>query len=135
MIWVWLRGAQAAAEKTKMKYDLPPTSEQLRTPEYNPVGPGRTEPFVTLDNEVLNLPATHNRGFSKIPAVFREKDRPWAQFDGSVMLPQTRSGLAAMTAGGSVDNLGGLGIGRNIIDAADYTVDELVGPKWSDIFG
>jgi hypothetical protein len=135
MIWVWLRSAQAAAEKTKMKYDLPPTSEQLRTPEYNPVGPGRTEPFVTLDNEVLNLPAIHNRGFSKIPAVFREKDRPWAQFDGSVMLPNTRSGLAAMTAGGSVDNLGGLGIGRNIIDAADYTMDELVGPRWSDIFG
>jgi|GEM_PF-1208213 len=135
MIWVWLQGAQSGAEKTTMKYDLPPTPEQLRTPEYNPVGPGRTEPFVTLDNEVLNLPASHNRGFSKIPAVFREKDRPWAQFDGSVKHPNTRSGLAAMTAGGSVDNLGGLGIGRNIIDAADYTVYELVGPTWNDIFG
>jgi hypothetical protein len=135
MIYVWLRGAQGGAEQTKMKYDLPPTPEQLRTPDYNPVGPGRTEPFVTLDNEVLNLPATHNRGFSKIPAVFREKDRPWAQFDGSVKQPNTRSGLAAMTAGGSVNNLGGLGIGRNIIDAASYTVDELVGPKWSEIFG
>jgi hypothetical protein len=135
MIWFWLRGAQAGAEKTKGKYDLPPTPEQLRTAEYNPVGPGRTEPFVTLDNEVLNLPASHNHGFSKIPAVFLEKDRPWAQFDGSVVQPNTRSGLAAMTAGGSVDNLGGLGIGRNIIDAADYTVDELVGPRWSDIFG
>jgi mono/diheme cytochrome c family protein len=135
MIYAWLLGAQAQAEKTKMKYDLPATPEQLRTPDYNPIGPGRTEPFVTLDNEVLNLPAVHNRGFSKIPAVFREKDRPWAQFDGSVMQPRTRSGLAAMTAGGSVDNLGGLGIGRNILDAADYTVDELVGPKWADIFG
>jgi mono/diheme cytochrome c family protein len=135
MIYAWLLGSQGQAEKTKMKYDLPATPQQLRTPDYNPVGPGRTEPFVTLDNEVLNLPASHNRGFSKIPAVFREKDRPWAQFDGSVMQPRTRSGLAAMTAGGSVDNLGGLGIGRNILDAADYTVDELVGPKWGDIFG
>ncbi len=135
MIWFWLQGAQSAAEHTKMKYDLPPTPEQLRTAAYNPVGPGRTEPFVTLDNTVLNLPASHNRGFSKIPAVFREKDRLWAQFDGSVKLPNTRSGLAAMTAGGSVHNLGGLGIGRNIIDAADYTVEVLVGPKWADIFG
>jgi hypothetical protein len=135
MISLWLVGAQQfGAEKTKSKYDLPATPEQLRTPEYNAIGPGRTGPFITLDNEVLNLPATHNRGFSKIPAVFLEKDRPWAQFDGSVKRPHTRSGLAAMTAGGSVDSLGGLGIGRNILDAADYTVDELVGPKWGDIF-
>jgi hypothetical protein len=135
MIFVWLRGAQGGAEATKAKYDLPATPHQLRTPEYNPVGPGRTEPFVTLDNGILNLPATHNHGYSKIPAVFREKDRHWAQFDGSVVEPNTRSGLAALTAGGSVDNLGGLGVGRNIIDAAHYTVEELVGPTWSDIFG
>jgi hypothetical protein len=135
MIYVWLSGAQGQAERTTMKYDLPPTPEQLRQPEYNPVGPGRTEPFVTLDNEVLNLPARDNHGYSKIPAVFCEGDRPWAQFDGSVRHPFTRSGLAAMTVGGSVDNLGGLGIGRNIMAAASYTVKELVGPRWEDIFG
>ena len=135
MISVWLAGALGQAEKTTMKYDLPPTPEQLRTPEYNPVGPGRTEPFVTLDNEVLNLPASHNHGFSKIPAVFHEGDRRWAQFDGSVFHPFTRGGLAAMTAGGSVDNLGGLGIGRNIMAAAEYTVEELAGPRWGDVFG
>jgi hypothetical protein len=135
MIWVWLQGAQSAAEHTTIKYDFPPTPGQLRTPEYNPMGPGRTAPFVTLDNTVLNVPAFHNRGFSKIPAVFREKDRSWAQFDGSVVRPNTRSGLAAMTAGGSVHNLGGLGVGRNIIAAADYTVEGLRGPTWADIFG
>ncbi len=135
MIWVWLQGAQSAAEHTTMKYDLPASPEQLRTPEYNPIGPGRTAPFVTLDNTVLNVPAFHNRGFSKIPAVFREKDRHWAQFDGSVVRPNTRSGLAAMTAGGSVHNLGGLGVGRNIIAAADYTVEDLQGPTWAEIFG
>jgi hypothetical protein len=135
MIWVWLRGAQSAAEHTTMKYDFPPTPEQLRTPEYAPVGPGRTAPFVTLDNTVLNVPAFHNRGFSKIPAVFRENDRHWAQFDGSVVRPNTRSGLAAMTAGGSVHNLGGLGVGRNIIAAAEYTVKDSQGPTWADIFG
>jgi mono/diheme cytochrome c family protein len=135
MIWVWLRGAQGQAEKTTMKYDLPSTPEQLRQPEYNPNGPGRTGPFITLDNTVLNLPALHNHGYSKIPAVFHEKDRPWAQFDGSVSHPFTRSGLAAMTAGGSVDNLGGLGVGRNIMAAASYTVEELAGPRWADVFG
>ncbi len=134
MTALWLQGAQAAVEDTKMRDDLPASSAQLRTPEFNPVGPGRTEPFVTLDHEMFRLPANHNHGYSKIPAVFHENDRTWAQFDGSVMRPRTRSGLAAMTAGGSVDNLSGMGVARNIIAAANYTVDELVGPKWSDIF-
>jgi hypothetical protein len=117
-----------------MRDDLPASPEQLRTPEYNKVGPGRTEPFVTLDHEVLRLPALHNFGFSKIPAVFREEDRPWAQFDGSVKHPRTRSGLAAMTVGGSVDNLGGMGVARNIIAAAQFTLT-LKGPTWQEIFG
>jgi mono/diheme cytochrome c family protein len=135
MVGFWLFGAQRLAESNTKKYDLPVKPGQLRTPRFNPVGPGRTEPFVTLDNTVLNLPAKDNRGFSKIPAVFREKDRQWAQFDGSVRDHSTRSGLAAMTAGGSVDNLGGLGIGRNIMVAARYTNQGLVGPRWEDIFG
>jgi mono/diheme cytochrome c family protein len=134
MIYTWLTGAQQAVETTKMRDDLPATPEQLRTPEYNKVGPGRTEPFVTLDHEVLRLPALHNFGYSKIPCVFREGDRPWAQFDGSVKHPRTRSGLAAMTVGGSVDNLGGMGIARNIIAAAEFTLT-LRGPTWQEIFG
>jgi hypothetical protein len=134
MTYVWLAGAQKAVETTKMRDDLPASPAQLRTPEYNKVGPGRTEPFVTLDHEVLRLPALHNYGYSKIPAVFHEGDRPWAQFDGSVKHPRTRSGLAAMTAGGSVDNLGGMGVARNIMAAAGYTLI-LPGPRWSQIFG
>ncbi len=134
MVCLWLTGAHAAAERTKVRDDLPATLDQLRTPEFNPVGPGRTEPFVTLDHEMFNLPAKHNFGYSKIPAVFRQRYREWAQFDGSVKSPGTRSGLAAMTAGGSVDNLSGLGVARNILAAAKYTVDELVGPRWNDIF-
>jgi hypothetical protein len=39
-----------------------------------------------------------------------------------------------MTAGGSVDNLGGLGIARNIIAAAEFTLT-LNGPTWEEIFG
>ncbi len=134
MVAVWLSGAHAAAERTAVRDDLPADMSQLMTPEYNPVGPGRTEPFVTLDHEMFDLPAKHNFGYSKIPAVFREKYREWAQFDGSVKFPRTRSGLAAMTAGGSVDNLSGLGVARNILAAATYTVDDLVGPTWNDIF-
>jgi mono/diheme cytochrome c family protein len=135
MVWFWLLGTQTLAEANTKKYDLPPTPDQLLLPRFNAVGPGRTQPFVTLDNEVLNLPAKDNKGYSKIPAVFLEGYRKWAQFDGSVADPHTRSGLAAMTAGGSVDNLGGLGVGHHIIAAADYTVGGLVGPSWSDLFG
>jgi hypothetical protein len=135
MVRLWLANAQGLAQKNTMKYDLPATAQQLRSPQYNGVGPGRTQPFVTLDNEVLNLPAKDNRGYSKIPAVFREGDREWAQFDGSVRDHHTRSGLAAMTAGGSVDNLGGLGVGHDIMAAADYTRTQLAGPRWQEIFG
>ena len=134
MILAWLMGAQSSVETLKMRDDLPASPSELRTPEYNKVGPGRTEPFVTLDHAVLRLPAIHNTGYSKIPAVFHEGSRPWAQFDGSVKLPRTRSGLAAMTAGGSVHNLGGLGVARNIIAAAEYTLT-LAGPRWEEIFG
>ena len=135
MVYAWLVQTQGLLEANTKRDDLPATPDQLLTPEYNPVGPGRTEPFVTLDHEVLGLPAKDNRGYSKIPAVFLEGTRRWAQFDGSVASPHTRSGLAAMTAGGSVDNLGGLGVGHHIMAAADYTTRELVGPKWSDLFG
>ncbi len=135
MVYAWLLQTQGLLETNTMRDDLPATPDQLLLPQFNPVGPGRTEPFVTLDHEVLRLPAKDNKGFSKIPAVFLEGTRKWAQFDGSVADPHTRSGLAAMTAGGSVDNLGGLGVGHHIIAAADYTTGALVGPSWADLFG
>jgi mono/diheme cytochrome c family protein len=135
MIAVWLRGTQALVEANTKRDDLPATPDQMLLPRFNAVGPGRTQPFVTLDNSVLMLPAKDNKGYSKIPAVFLEGSRKWAQFDGSVADPHTRSGLAAMTAGGSVDNLGGLGVGHHVMAAADYTVRGLVGPTWKDIFG
>lgn len=136
MVYAWLLQTQGLLEKNTKRDDLPATPDQLLLPEFNPVGPGRTEPFVTLDHAVLGLPAKDNKGYSKIPAVFLEgAPRIWAQFDGSVMNPHTRSGLAAMTAGGSVDNLGGLGVGHHVMAAADYTTGQLVGPKWADLFG
>jgi hypothetical protein len=135
MVWAWLQQTQGLLEQNTKRDDLPATPAQLLRPEFNPVGPGRTEPFVTLDHEILQLPAKDNRGYSKIPAVFLEGVREWAQFDGSVATPKTRSGLAAMTAGGSVDNLGGLGVAHHIIGAADYTLSDLVGPRWADLFG
>ena len=137
MVRFWLFGTQTLAASNTKKYDLPPTPKQLLSPRFNAVGPGRTQPFVTLDNAVLDLPATDNKGYSKIPAVFLEgkEYREWAQFDGSVKDAHTRSGLAAMTAGGSVDNLGGLGVGHHIMAAADYTTTTLVGPSWADLFG
>ncbi len=135
MVWYWIVGSRTAALSTLKKYDLPSTPSQLRSPAFNSTGPGRTKPFVTLVNSVLDLPARDNHGYSKIPAVFREGDRIWSQFDGSVRDHNTRSGLAAMTSGGSVHNLSGLGVADHVIEAASYTRTALVGPRWEQIFG
>jgi hypothetical protein len=130
----WLSQTRALLLKNLRKYDPPGTPEDYAGTEFNPVGPGRTQPFRTLVNTVLDLPANRNHGFSKIPAVYQQDRRQWAQFDGSIADHHARSALAAMTAGGTVDSLASPVISHNIKAAADYTFSELVGPRYAEIF-
>jgi hypothetical protein len=76
---------------------------------------------------VLDLPnrsLTQNReirAFTKIPAVYQEDRREWAQFDGSIRDLNGRSALAAMTIGATAENLAQDAIARNVMLATDYT--------------
>jgi hypothetical protein len=138
----WLSAFRAQAIKTLPKYDYPYwgweppylAKADGRRPEYNAVGPGRTQPFKTLINGVLNLPINHNRGFSKIPAVFNEEQHVWSQFDGSIRDHAARSALAAMTAGATPDSLDQPELSHNIKMAAEHT-RTLRGPTFSAYFG
>jgi mono/diheme cytochrome c family protein len=138
----WLDAFRAQATKTLPKYDYPYWGWEppylgradARRPEYNLVGPGRTQPFKTLINGVQNLPINHNRGFSKIPAVFNEEQHVWSQFDGSIRDHTARSALAAMTAGATPDSLDQPELAHNIKMAAEYT-RRLRGPTFAGYFG
>jgi mono/diheme cytochrome c family protein len=138
----WLSAFRAQAIKTLPKYDYPYWGWEPpylgkadgRRPEYNLVGPGRTQPFKTLINGVLNLPINHNRGFSKIPAVFNEEQHVWSQFDGSIRDHVARSALAAMTAGATPDSLDQPELSHNIKAAAHHT-RHLRGPTFAAYFG
>src|SRR5439155_15906815 len=87
MIQVWLEALRKQFLKSAPKYDDPYDANQLFDPEFLPQGPGRTHPFGTLVAAILDRPprqdtSNHpNRGFSKIPAVFHQDLREWAQFD------------------------------------------------------
>lgn len=138
----WLDAFRAQAIKTLPKYDYPywgwerpyDAKADARRPEFNLVGPGRTQPFKTLINGVLNLPINHNRGFSKIPAVFNEEQHVWSQFDGSIRDHPARSALAAMTAGATPDSLDQPELSHNIHMAAEHT-KHLRGPTFTAYFG
>jgi cytochrome c peroxidase len=125
----WLAGVRAAALKTLPKYEEPYWGHEepyqgradARLALYNRVGPGRTQPFKTLANFILNLPVNANNGYSKVPAVFHEDLHVWAQFDGSIRDHAARSALAAMTAGATPDSLDQPELSHNIRAAADYT--------------
>ncbi|QEL20375.1 c-type cytochrome [Limnoglobus roseus] len=144
----WLAAVQAQALKTIPKYDYPfwghekpyqiangVAGDDGRLPPYNTVGPGRTQPFKTLLNSVLDLPVNLNRGYSKIPAVFNQEQWVWSQFDGTIKDHVARSALAAMTAGATPDSLDQPELAHNIKQAAEYTRTARCRKTFAEYFG
>jgi cytochrome c553 len=125
--WAWLLAARNALEQGQERHDVPLTGDTLRNPIYQTTGPGRTNPFNTMVTNVLRLPNTSsegsrpNYGYSRIPAVWQENRRQWAQYDGSISDLDARSALAALTVGATVENLGRPNITANIRAATNYT--------------
>lgn len=139
--WIWLAAARRALTDGTARHDLPWTEpERLRDATFHPVGPGRTNPFNTLVTGMLGLPNTAadaarpNRGFARIPPVWQQQRRDWAQFDGGIRDLNTRSALAALTIGATPENLAHPEIYHNVRAASDYT-RTLAPPSFAQVFG
>jgi len=133
MIRLWLVQTQKAVEQSEPKIDSPYGGANLRDAALMPNGPSRTQPFRNLVRNIMNRPAALDRGFCKLPVLYEQKDREWGQFDGSVRDRLTRSVLAAMAIGATMENLSMPAISSNVQHSIDYTLD-LKGPKYSEIF-
>src|SRR5205807_391322 len=90
-------------------------------------GPSRNQPMKETVRFLLNRTPTPDGGSSKIPPVYLQAHRHWAQFDGSVGDPLTRNSLAALGVGATIENLRVPGILSTIREAYQF-VSTLRGP-------
>ncbi|HKU44181.1 MAG TPA: hypothetical protein VJR89_38735 [Polyangiales bacterium] len=133
LIRTWLNDTRSALRENMPKSDRPYAGAELRQASLLPNGPSRTQPFRNLVRNVMDLPAATDRAFCKIPTLFRQQDRTWGQFDGSVRDRLTRSVLAAIAIGATAENLPMPDIAGGVNGAIAYTLT-LQGPAYRDIF-
>src|SRR5207245_895298 len=82
----------------------------------------------------LDRPATNgDHAFCKVPTLYEQGNRHWGQYDGSVGNRLTRSVLAAIATGATIENLIVPDISEGVVGAVDYTVD-LKGPRYQNVF-
>lgn len=116
------------------KYDEPRSGSELRDAKYMLNGPGRTQPFREILRFVKDRPGATDRAFTKLIAVYEQQNREWAQVDGSVNDPVSRSVLASVAAAATPENLLTPGI-RNSLTANVGYVATLMGPSYLEVFG
>jgi hypothetical protein len=133
MIRLWLMQTRQTVQQAEPKVDDPYGGADLRNASFLPNGPSRTQPFRNLVRNVMNRPAMLDHGYCKLPALYEQKDRDWGQFDGSVKNRLTRSVLAAIAIGATMQNLSIPEISNNVEQSIDFTLD-LKGPKFTDVF-
>jgi hypothetical protein len=133
-VGAWLRDLRATFQKNLPKFDDPYSGRDLREAAYMPNGPSRTQPFRNLVRNVMDRPATlGDHGYCKIPSLFEQSHRHWGQFDGSVGDRLTRSVLAAIAVGATLDNLIVPDISTDVVGAIDYTTT-LKAPRFATLF-
>lgn len=134
MIRVWLPGTQTFFRNNLPKYDEPFAGKDLRDSRLMPNGPARTQPFRNLIRLVLDRPATTgDYAFCKVPTLYEQRNRDWGQYDGSIANRLSRSVLAAIATGATIENLIIPEVSQGVIGAVDYTV-ELKGPRYQNLF-
>ena len=134
MIRVWLPGLRNVFKNNLAKYDQPFAGMDLRDPRLMPNGPARTQPFRNLIRIVLVRTATNrDNAFCTVPTLYEQGNRKWGQYDGSVADRLSRSVLAAIATGATIENLLIPDLGQGVIGAVDYTVD-LKGPRYEQVF-
>jgi hypothetical protein len=133
MVWLWLVQARKTLENNEPRFDAPYSGADLRNSEFMPNGPSRTQPFRNLVRNIMDRPALLDHGYCKLPALFEQQFRTWGQFDGSVHDKLTRSVLAAIAVGATMQNLSMPEISNNVEQSIQYTLD-LQAPKFATVF-
>jgi mono/diheme cytochrome c family protein len=133
MVSLWLTQV-----RSKLREELPMRSwpfggKDLRNADLFPSGPGRNQPMKETVRFLIQQTPNPDGGSSKIPCLYHQDHRVWAQFDGALGDPITRSSLAALGVGASVYNLRVPGILNTIHQTYLYT-KALEGPKYSEVF-
>lgn len=129
----WLSGAREALHEQLPKYDAPYSGAELRDSRLLPIGPGRSQAFKALVQLAMDRPGATDRAYSKLPVVYRQADKPLAQFDGSAKDIVLRSALAALGTGATLESLAVPQILDNVTKASEYT-RELEGPTYAEVF-
>jgi hypothetical protein len=138
-IEAWVAKARQVVSLDNANNDEPRVGKDLFNSQQNRPGPLRSNPFRVLIHSVLNRPGRSaerddlDMSFVKFASVFEQESKEWAQFDGSIRKIYSRSALAAISAGATIENISHPEITSNIIAATDY-VKTLAGPKWEDVF-
>lgn len=129
----WLKGVREALVASFPLRDAPFGGKDLRNADLFPSGPSRNQPMRESVRFLLNRTPTPDGGSSKIPPLYMQEHRKWAQFDGSLGDPQTRNSLAALGVGANLENLRTAGILRTIRETSSY-VAKLPGPSYLEVF-
>jgi processive rubber oxygenase RoxA-like protein len=129
----WLDGAREAIRARFPLRDMPHGGKELRDPVAFRAGPARNEPMKESVRFLMQRTPWPDGGPSKIPGVFMQNRREWAQFDGSLGDPLTRNSLAALGVGSSLNGLRQPGIYETIVRTSQF-VATLPGPKFTELF-
>jgi hypothetical protein len=128
----WLSTARAALNADLPMRGAPYSGADIRNSDLVRSGPGRNEPMKETVRFLIQQTPLPDGGASKIPSLYRQDRREWAQYDGSVHDPYLRNSLAALGVGASLVNLREPGILHTIQNTYDF-VRTLEGPKYSDV--
>jgi hypothetical protein len=129
----WLSGARKSIVESYPLRDKPYGGTELRNPVAFRAGPARNEPMKETVRFLVHRTPAPDGGPSKIPSVFMQNWREWAQFDGSLGDPMTRNALAALGVGSTLNGLRQPEIYETVRRTSQY-VATLAGPRFTDIF-
>jgi mono/diheme cytochrome c family protein len=133
MTTLYLQQFRAALATEVPMRDLPFGGMQLRDASVMPSGPGRNQPMKETMRFLVRRTPIPDGGSSKIPSLYRQERRVWAQFDGSVRDPLTRNSLAALGVGASLQNLR-VPLMLNTLRQTYEYVKDLDPPRFTDVF-
>ena len=132
-IELWLQAARKQLRASLPLRGPPFGGMDLRNASLLPSGPGRNQPMRETVRFLMNVTPLPDGGASKIPCLYEESRREWAQYDGSVRDPVTRNSLAALGVGATIYNLRVGGILNTLRYSYQY-ISSLAGPRYSEVF-
>lgn len=133
MVKAWLGEFRETLTGNLPRFDDPYGRGKSFDPEITPTGPGRTQPFRTLVRNIMQRPGHNMSVYTKIASVYHQNRQEWAQVDGGIKDLNSRSALAVLAAGATLENMQVPEIRHNIIKASDFT-RELSGPTFLSLF-